>query len=158
MQALGVDLLRLSPQPQHMAQVIALFECAASRQRRAGKRRILPLMPDLCNGFWHGARPGTRPQRPAHGTAPANAPPPDGQPPHPHVWIAMHPPAHSPAPPRHRRAALAPPHPPVACAPWAPCCGLPAYPGSVLLVTALNLALARHLPADAALLRRKLRH
>ena len=36
---------------------------------------------------------------------------------------------------------------------------LPAYPGSVLLVTALNLALARHLPADvlALLLRRKLR-
>ena len=25
---------------------------------------------------------------------------------------------------------------------------LPAYPGSLLLVTALNLALARHLPAD----------
>lgn len=36
---------------------------------------------------------------------------------------------------------------------------LPAYPGSVLLVTALNLALARHLPADvlALLLHRKLR-
>ena len=27
---------------------------------------------------------------------------------------------------------------------------LPAYPGSLLLVTALNLALARHLPADVA--------
>jgi predicted lipid carrier protein YhbT len=36
---------------------------------------------------------------------------------------------------------------------------LPAYPGSVLLVTALNLALARHLPADvlALLLHRTLR-
>ena len=36
---------------------------------------------------------------------------------------------------------------------------LPAYPGSLLLVTALNLALARHLPADvgAVLLRKKMR-
>ena len=31
---------------------------------------------------------------------------------------------------------------------------LPAYPGSVLLVTALNLALARHLPADVGKLLR----
>ena len=36
---------------------------------------------------------------------------------------------------------------------------LPAYPGSLLLVTALNLALARHLPADVSrlLLHKKMR-
>ena len=72
----------------------------------------------------------------------------------------MHPPAPSPRPPPppHGRAG-APAPPPVPAPLGAPLSRLPAYPGSVLLVTALNLALARHLPADvlALLLRRKLR-
>ena len=64
MRARGVDLLRLSPQAQHMAEVIALFDEA----RRAVAtdatdatdfvERMQPLMPDLpCNGYWFG-RPG----------------------------------------------------------------------------------------------------
>ena len=72
----------------------------------------------------------------------------------------MHPPAHSPTP-RHATqgsaGATAPRQLPAPVG--ALLSRLPAYPGSVLLVTALNLALARHLPADvlALLLRRKLR-
>ncbi len=60
MQAMGVDLVRLSPQPQHMAQVIALFDEVRRQSANAAhaQHRILPLMPDWpCNGFWHG-RPG----------------------------------------------------------------------------------------------------
>ncbi|RLJ37653.1 U32 family peptidase [Acidovorax sp. 106] len=60
MQALGVDLVRLSPQPQHMAQVIALFDEVRRQSANAAhaQNRILALMPDWpCNGFWHG-RPG----------------------------------------------------------------------------------------------------
>ena len=60
MQAMGVDLVRLSPQPQHMAQVIALFDEVRRQPANAAhaQNRILPLMPDWpCNGFWHG-RPG----------------------------------------------------------------------------------------------------
>ena len=60
MQAMGVDLVRLSPQPQHMEQVIALFDEVRRQPANAAhaQNRILPLMPDWpCNGFWHG-RPG----------------------------------------------------------------------------------------------------
>ena len=60
MQAMGVDLVRLSPQPQHMEQVIALFDEVRRQSANAAhaQHRILPLMPDWpCNGFWHG-RPG----------------------------------------------------------------------------------------------------
>ena len=60
MQAMGVDLVRLSPQPQHMEQVIALFDEVRRQPANAAhaQHRILPLMPDWpCNGFWHG-RPG----------------------------------------------------------------------------------------------------
>ena len=48
MRALGVDVLRLSPQAQHMPEIVALFDAA----------RMQPLMPGPgCNGYWHG-RPG----------------------------------------------------------------------------------------------------
>ena len=60
MQQMGVDLVRLSPQPQHMEQVIALFDEVRRQSANAAhaQHRILPLMPDWpCNGFWHG-RPG----------------------------------------------------------------------------------------------------
>jgi len=49
-QAAGVDVLRLSPQAQGMADIVA-----AARQALAGEAATLPG--DYCNGFWHG-KPG----------------------------------------------------------------------------------------------------
>jgi collagenase-like PrtC family protease len=60
MQALGVDVLRLSPQAQHMADIIALFDAARTQALAPSEAlaRMQPLMPGaLCNGYWHG-RPG----------------------------------------------------------------------------------------------------
>lgn len=59
-QADGLDILRISPQGEHTAEVIDLF-----RQALAGTlppaealRNARPLLPEApCNGFWHG-RPG----------------------------------------------------------------------------------------------------
>jgi len=60
MRALGVDVVRLSPQAQDMAGVVALFD-AVRRQALAAPEalaRLAPLMPAPgCNGYWHG-RPG----------------------------------------------------------------------------------------------------
>ena len=60
MQALGVDVLRLSPQAAHMAEVVALFD-AVRRGALApaeAQARLQPLMPEQgCNGYWHG-QPG----------------------------------------------------------------------------------------------------
>ena len=60
LQALGVDVLRLSPQAEHMAEVVALFD-AVRRGALApseAQARLQPLMPEQgCNGYWHG-RPG----------------------------------------------------------------------------------------------------
>jgi collagenase-like PrtC family protease len=60
MQALGVDVLRLSPQARDMPGIVALFD-AARRQSLAPQEalaRLQPLMPGPgCNGYWHG-RPG----------------------------------------------------------------------------------------------------
>lgn len=60
MRAVGVDVVRLSPQAQHMAEVIALFD-AARKQVLTPQQALLrmrPLMPEKgCNGYWHG-RPG----------------------------------------------------------------------------------------------------
>jgi O2-independent ubiquinone biosynthesis protein UbiV len=60
MRALGVDVVRLSPQARHMAEVIAVFD-AARKQVLAPQEalaRLQPLMPEKnCNGYWHG-RPG----------------------------------------------------------------------------------------------------
>ncbi|RLJ37654.1 SCP2 domain-containing protein [Acidovorax sp. 106] len=69
----------------------------------------------------------------------------------------MYPPAHPTAHPSAKHHATRPQQLPAPVG--AVLSRLPAYPGSVLLVTALNLALARHLPADvlALLLHRKLR-
>jgi collagenase-like PrtC family protease len=60
MQNLGVDVVRLSPQSQHMAEVVAVFD--AARQRKLTPQdalaRLQPLMPAAgCNGYWHG-QPG----------------------------------------------------------------------------------------------------
>ena len=57
MHALGVDVLRLSPQAQHMPGIVAFFD-AARRQALAPDEALAhmqPLMPGQgCNGYWHG--------------------------------------------------------------------------------------------------------
>ena len=60
MQAVGVDIVRLSPQSQHMAEIIAVFD--ASRHHTLAPQdalaRLQPLMPERgCNGYWYG-QPG----------------------------------------------------------------------------------------------------
>ncbi|MBK5207311.1 MAG: U32 family peptidase [Polaromonas sp.] len=60
MRALGVDVVRLSPQAQHTAQVIKVFNEARTQALAPSEAlaRLQPLMPDQgCNGYWHG-RPG----------------------------------------------------------------------------------------------------
>ena len=66
MRTQGVDVVRLSPQAQHMPQVIAAFDearCAVAAEDAGEKasdyvERMQPFMPDLpCNGYWFG-RPG----------------------------------------------------------------------------------------------------
>lgn len=57
---LGVDVVRLSPQSQHMAEVIRVFDQARSGQLSptAALTALQPLLPDqACNGYWHG-QPG----------------------------------------------------------------------------------------------------
>lgn len=58
--ALGVDVLRLSPQSRYMEQVIGLFEDARRQVLPAyeAQARLRALLPGQdCNGYWHG-RPG----------------------------------------------------------------------------------------------------
>ena len=60
MQAVGVDIVRLSPQAQHMAEVIAVFDAARKHTITPpdALARLQPLMPDRgCNGYWYG-QPG----------------------------------------------------------------------------------------------------
>lgn len=60
LRALGVDLLRLSPQSQYMSEVIAAFDAArkAAEPDADALERLRPLMPAApCNGYWHG-KPG----------------------------------------------------------------------------------------------------
>jgi collagenase-like PrtC family protease len=60
LRTLGVDVIRLSPQAQHMTDVITVFDAARNRALAPHEAlaRLLPLMPDQgCNGYWHG-RPG----------------------------------------------------------------------------------------------------
>jgi len=67
MRALGVDVLRLSPQALHMEDIIARFDEArrdavtasdAQAARTDFVARMVPLMPDApCDGYWFG-RPG----------------------------------------------------------------------------------------------------
>lgn len=60
LQALGVDVLRISPQSAHTAEVIALYDRVrgGALQAEAARQALLPLLPDQdCNGYWHG-RPG----------------------------------------------------------------------------------------------------
>ena len=60
MRALGVDVVRLSPQAQHMKSIVALFDAARTQAvaPHEALARLQPLMPGPgCNGYWHG-RPG----------------------------------------------------------------------------------------------------
>ena len=60
MQAMGIDVLRLSPQAAHMAEVVALFDAVrtGALAPAEAQARLQPLMPGQgCNGYWHG-RPG----------------------------------------------------------------------------------------------------
>ncbi len=57
LRALGVDVLRLSPQSQHMAELIAAFDAARHTPEPAADalEQMRPLMPGApCNGYWHG--------------------------------------------------------------------------------------------------------
>ena len=57
MQDIGVDVVRLSPQSQDMAEVIAVFDAARKRtlKPKDALARLQPLMPDRgFNGYWHG--------------------------------------------------------------------------------------------------------
>ena len=67
LRALGVDVLRLSPQSQHMTELIAAFDAARHAPEPAvdALERMRPLMPGApCNGYWHG-QPGLDLVKPA---------------------------------------------------------------------------------------------
>jgi collagenase-like PrtC family protease len=60
LRALGVDVIRLSPQSRQMPEVAAVFHAAihGAATPQQARARLEPLMPDEgCNGYWHG-RPG----------------------------------------------------------------------------------------------------
>lgn len=60
LRAAGADILRLSPQSQHMDKIIAAFDAArrAERPDSAALANMRPFMPEAsCNGYWHG-KPG----------------------------------------------------------------------------------------------------
>jgi collagenase-like PrtC family protease len=60
MRALGVDMLRLSPQAQHTNRIIELFDAVIKEKSAAADamQQMRELMPDEpCNGYWHG-KPG----------------------------------------------------------------------------------------------------
>jgi len=60
LQALGVDVLRISPQWQHTGEVVAVFRdvlkhTLSAEQGLAAMRELMPDQP--CNGYWYG-KPG----------------------------------------------------------------------------------------------------
>lgn len=58
--AMGVDVLRISPQSAHTEDIIQLFRRTLDGELPSAQalERMRPLMPaEPCNGFWHG-RPG----------------------------------------------------------------------------------------------------
>ena len=60
MQALGVDVVRISPQSQHTGEIVTLFHEVLTQQTSADAalQAMTPLMPDqACNGYWYG-KPG----------------------------------------------------------------------------------------------------
>lgn len=62
MEHLGVDVVRLSPQPGGMSEIIDVFRAAMAHalETDAALARLAPHMPyGTCNGHWHG-QPGMR--------------------------------------------------------------------------------------------------
>jgi collagenase-like PrtC family protease len=60
MDALGVDVLRISPQAEHTMDIIAMFDAVRRNEldTEVALERMRALMPaDGCNGYWYG-RPG----------------------------------------------------------------------------------------------------
>ncbi|WP_367068747.1 U32 family peptidase [Oryzisolibacter sp. LB2S] len=60
LRALGVDVLRLSPQSRHMDRIVAAFDAArrSAHPDPEALRAMRAFMPEAsCNGYWHG-RPG----------------------------------------------------------------------------------------------------
>lgn len=60
MRELQVDVVRISPQAQHTADIIRLYHAAETGQLAATDafRQLQPLLPEAsCNGYWHD-RPG----------------------------------------------------------------------------------------------------
>lgn len=60
MRELGVDVVRISPQSQHTAEIVGLMHAVLTGKIAAPEAflQMQPLMPDAsCNGFWHG-KPG----------------------------------------------------------------------------------------------------
>ena len=60
MQAMGVDVVRISPQSQHTGDIVTLFHEVLTQQTSADAalQTMTPLMPDqACNGYWYG-KPG----------------------------------------------------------------------------------------------------
>jgi collagenase-like PrtC family protease len=57
MRSLGVDGVRVSPQPFHTDKIIAMFRQVLDGSLDAGEaaRRLSALVPDgVCDGYWHG--------------------------------------------------------------------------------------------------------
>ncbi len=60
MRELGVDVVRISPQAQHIDRIISLFHNVITKKSSAADamREMAPLMPEQsCNGYWYG-KPG----------------------------------------------------------------------------------------------------
>jgi collagenase-like PrtC family protease len=60
MQAMGVDVARISPQSQHTPEIIELFRRVLSNETSAADamQAMTALMPErACNGYWYG-KPG----------------------------------------------------------------------------------------------------
>lgn len=60
MQAMGVDVVRISPQSQHTGKIVTLFHEVLTQQTSADAalQAMTTLMPDQgCNGYWYG-KPG----------------------------------------------------------------------------------------------------
>ena len=60
MQAMGVDVLRISPQAEYTGDIVALFDAVrrGALAPSAAQAKLEPLMPEQgCNGYWHG-QPG----------------------------------------------------------------------------------------------------
>ena len=71
LRALGVDVLRISPQSQHTLRIIELFAAVMAGQKTAqdANTELQTLMPEKsCNGYWYG-KPGLEQVAPALASA-----------------------------------------------------------------------------------------